>query len=182
MPLVRDVVRDRRVETGVPDQSARNLVVAHVIDRRSGQDNVRPRAANELRHATTAVVVMHDAQIAEFQAEICRADHFGRAPGLAAADFRDLFGPKFRAAAVTGSHRRHDDLAAPLFQPQQGAGALNFDVIRMGVDCEDAFRGIVRCRRHAAEYLVEGRLSEPVTFAAQDQLRLRFENAKPERG
>ena len=65
----------------------------------------------------------------------------GRRAGLAPADLGDFLGRVLGAAAVAGGHRGDGDRAALLGQEGQRAGALKFDVVRMGMNCQDSRRG-----------------------------------------
>ena len=69
VPLAGGIVRARRAEAGVADQQARHLVVAEVIDRRRGQDQVGPGPAQGLGDPPARIVIVEDRQVAELEAD-----------------------------------------------------------------------------------------------------------------
>ena len=68
LPLPRDEVGQGRGEASVADQQAGHLVVAQVIDRRCGQDQVGTHPPQDLSDPPPRLVVVEDRQVAELQA------------------------------------------------------------------------------------------------------------------
>ena len=116
LPLPGRVVGDRGGEAGVADEQAGHLVVAQVVDRRRGQDEVGPGPPQGLGDPPARLVVVEDGQVAELQAEVIGPDQVGRRPRLAPADLGDRLGVMLGAAAIAGRHRRHRQVTARLAQ------------------------------------------------------------------
>jgi hypothetical protein len=120
-------------EAGVADQEAGHLVIAQVVDRRRGQDDVGPDPPQDLGDPPTRLVVVEDGQVAELQAEAIGPDQVGRRSRLGPADLGDRLGVMLGAAAIAGRHRRERQVAAPLAQERQRPGALELDIVGVGV-------------------------------------------------
>ena len=180
IPLARGVVRARRPETGVAHQQAGHLVVAEIVDRRRGQDDVRPGSAEGLGDLSPRVVIVEDRQVAKLEAEVLGPDQRGRGSGLAAADLGDRRAIVLGTAAVARSHRRDRHLAPRLAQQGQRPRALELDIVRMSMNGQNP-----RCRGHgnltpgggqarfvcSVVYWLEGRDSSP-HFPLQDATML----------
>ena len=70
VPLPGGVVRARRSETSVAYQPAGHLMVAVVIGRRRGQDQIGPGPTQSFDNPPARVVIVEDGQITKLQAEI----------------------------------------------------------------------------------------------------------------
>lgn len=158
LPLLSFVVWHAGVEERVADESRGDFVVGHVIDRRRGQHDVGPSAADDFGDSAASVVVVRDAQVAEFEAEVVGPQQIGSGLGFGAAYGGDFLGAEFRRAAVARRHRGGGDVTAALLEQRQRAGTLELDVIGMGVNREDSRSGdaAVHCnlafRRFSSAY------------------------------
>ena len=150
LPLPGHVVGQRGGEAGVADQEAGHLVVAQVVDRRRGQDEVGPDPPQGLGDPPTRLVVVEDGQVAELQAEAIGPDQVGRRPRLGPADLGDRLGVVLGAAAIAGRHRRQRQVTARLAQERQRPGALELDIVGVGVQRQHSDgqgHGNLRARR-----------------------------------
>ena len=138
LPLAGLVVGQGGGEAGVADQPARRLVVAEVVDRRRGQDEVGPGPPEGLDDPPTRLVVLEDRQVAELQADVIGPDQVGRRLRLGPPDGGDRLGVAVDAPAVAGRHRGQGDVATRLGEQGQGPGALELDVVGVGVDGQDS--------------------------------------------
>ncbi len=116
-------------------------MISHVVDRRRGDDDVRPRAADGFRHPPPARVVHHDCQVTELKAHVVGPEHVRGRLRFVAADVRNFGLRKFGAPQVAGRHGGDRDVAALLLQEGERPGDLELDVVRMGVNRENSRQG-----------------------------------------
>jgi hypothetical protein len=83
-------------------------------------------------------------QIEEFQAVVFGVDQPGGGGGLGPADGGDFQRAQLGTAAVSRRHGGDDQRAAPPSQAGQGSRTLEFDIIGVGVNGQNLWRGAVR--------------------------------------
>jgi len=132
------IVRDRRAEAGVTDESADGFVVAEVIDGRGGQNDVRTDLSQEFDDTAARRLVIEDTEVAKLEAAVVRADAGGGICSFAAAERGSFFRPEVARPAVARRERRHGDLMAGIGEQREGSAGEDFNVVGMGVECEDA--------------------------------------------
>ena len=140
LPLPGGVVGARRREARVSNQHARHLVVGNVVRRRGGQDDRWLDPPQRLGDPPPRFIVVEDRHVPEFKTDVRGPDQARRGPRLLAPDRRDLFSIMFGTTAIARRHRRDRDLTTRLAQQNQGPGALELHVIRMGMQGEYADR------------------------------------------
>lgn len=131
VPLMRFVIGHRGVEARVSNQPAGDLVIADVIDGRGCDDQIGMDSPEELRHATSALVVKHNRQVSEFETKAVGTECLSGRFCLISANFRNLLSRHFRAAAITRRHRRNRNVMPSLRQPKQATSRLELYVVRM---------------------------------------------------
>ena len=137
----RVVVGSGGGEAGVADEGAGGLVIAEVIDGRCGEDEIGADFAESFGDAAARGVVGEDGEVAEFQAEVARADERGSCGGLAAAHGGDFLGRQLLRAAIAGGEGGDGEIVAEGGEQSHGAAGQKLDVVGMGVDCEDTRHG-----------------------------------------
>ncbi len=113
-------------------------MVAQVINGRGGQDQVGTSASQRLDNATTGRVVVEDRQVAELQAEKVGPNESGRRESFVSSNCRDDFGAKLGAPAISWGHRGDRDMMPRLDQQGERARALEFDIIGVSMDRQNA--------------------------------------------
>lgn len=141
LPLASCVVRNARIETGVSKQLARDLVVRHVIDWRSGHHDVGADSAKDFGHAAASVVVVRDAQVAEFQTDVISTEQISGRFRFRSTDGGDFVTAHFGGTAVARRHRGDRDCTPFLLQQRECPGTLKFNIVGMSVNGEHSRSG-----------------------------------------
>ncbi len=126
-------------ETGVADKQAGGLVIAEVIDRGRGKNQVRGSLAQDLANTAAGRVVNKNAEIAELPAAIIGTDVRRGPSGLSAPDARDLFPGVVGGAAIAGRHGNDGEPVPGGGKQRESSCGENLDVIGMGMDSENVF-------------------------------------------
>lgn len=138
--MPRRVVGDGSAETGISDEEAGHLVVAQVINWRSGQDHVRAGSSQSLDNPTTGLVVVEDRQVSELEANVLRGDDPRGGFRLSPTDRGDLVRLVFGAAAIPRGHSGDRHVMPGLTQEGEGSRALELDIIGVGMQRQNSNR------------------------------------------
>src|SRR5271156_1863682 len=106
-------------------------MIAMIINRGTGEDNIRPGLAKKLSHAPAGFVVVEDCQVVKLGAKIVGADDFRRSRRLALADGCDLFGAVQARAAVARRHTYDGYVVAGGRQQRERTSGQDLRIVRM---------------------------------------------------
>src|SRR4051794_31033579 len=106
----RAIVRRGRTEAGVADQHAGGLVIAMVVHRRRGENELRPGFAQNLGYTAAGGVVIEHREVAHFDAKTARSDDGRGGAGFSPADGSDVVRATVFRSAVAGRHGRDGDV------------------------------------------------------------------------
>ena len=135
------VVGDGCAEAGVANQLTGGFVIAHVVDRGGGEDEVGAGPPEDLGDPPAAGTVMVDLQILEFEAEVVGLQAGGGLGRLGPSNRGDLQRVEFCAPAVSRGHRGDGEVTAQLPQQCQRSRTLELDVVGVGMNRQDAKLG-----------------------------------------
>src|SRR6185295_17720335 len=88
----RYIIGDRRAETGIAHELAGGFVVAKIVHRRGGENQLRRSLAQNFSHPPAGSLIAEDAEIPELRAAVLSADERRRTRILGAADGSNLIG------------------------------------------------------------------------------------------